>query len=57
LHNFIESDLNVSGLWKDFPSNSVVRATLFDKCLDHFIHAWIIEKKENWFTISQEEIY
>jgi len=57
LHNFIESDLNVSGLWKDFPTNSTVRSELFDKCLEHFINSWKIQKKENWFTISREEIY
>ncbi len=57
LHNFIESDLNVSGLWKDFPTNSTTRSSLFDECLTHFIHAWRVQKKDDWFTILKEEIF
>ena len=56
LHNFIESDLNVSGLWKDFPTNIKVRSPLFDECLEHFINSWKIQKKDSWYIISKEEL-
>ena len=57
LHNFIESDLNVSGLWKDFPTNKNIRSELYNQCLDKFVISGRIRKKEKWFTISKEEIY
>ena len=57
LHSFIESDLNVSGLWKDFPTNSATRAALFDECLEHFVNASRVRKEESGFTISKDEVF
>jgi hypothetical protein len=57
LHSFIESDLNVSGLWKDFPTNKSIRSELYNKCLDKFVISGIIQKKDKWFSISKERIY
>jgi len=52
LHNFIESDLNASGLWKNFPPNKTVRAELYSECLNTLVNSWVVEKKGAWFSIS-----
>lgn len=56
LHSFIESDLNVSGLWRDFPTNRIVRDTLFNECLEKSVISGRIRRKGEWFTISKEEL-
>lgn len=53
LHNFIESDLNASGLWKHFPSNKTKRAEIYNECLEKNLSLWKIQKKDNWYMISK----
>jgi hypothetical protein len=48
LHSFIESDLNASGLWKNFPPNKTIRSELYNKCLDKLLYSWIVQKKDKW---------
>jgi hypothetical protein len=55
-HNFIESDLNSSGLWKNFTSNKISRPKEFDECLDKLCSSGKIIKKDKWFLISIEEL-
>jgi len=57
LHSFIESDLNVSGLGEDFPTNKIIRSELYSQCLDKFVISGRVQKKDKWFTISKEELY
>lgn len=57
LNNFIESDLNTSGLWKNFPPNKIIRTRLYDECLDNILLSGKIQKKDKWFIISKEELY
>ena len=56
LHSFIESDLNVSGLWKDFPTNSTTRAGIFDECLEKILLSWRVKKLDKWYTILKKEV-
>ena len=55
IENYIESDLNTSGLWKNFPSNQNVRIKLYNECLDKLLLSGVIQKKDSWFTIHKEE--
>lgn len=56
-HNFIESDLNANGLWKDFQSNKIARSQDFEGCFSDLINRKIIVETNNWFEISSEELY
>lgn len=56
-HNFIESDLNTTWLWRDFPSNSIVRTIEFNECFENLLSAWKIDKKDKGFIIPIEEIH
>ena len=57
LHNFIESDLNVSGLWRYFTSNKSARSELYNQCLEELLQQDLIQKKDEWFVILDEEEY
>lgn len=50
-HNYIESDLNASGLWKNFTSNIIVRTKEFNECFDRLCSLWKINKKDDGFVI------
>lgn len=56
LCNFIESDLNVSWLWRNFKSNSILREVEYDECIEILCNKWRIWIKDNWFIISKEEL-
>lgn len=56
-HNFIESDLNANGLWKDFQSNKISRAQDFEDCFAQLLQSNIICEVENWYEISSDELY
>ena len=55
-HSFIESDLNSSGLWKNFTSNKIARPNEFDECLDKLCNSGKVIKKDKWYLISIEEL-
>ena len=55
-HDFIESDLNANGLWRNFTSNSIVREKEFNECFDNLCTSWKITKKDNWFVIWTNQI-
>lgn len=57
LHSFIESDLNASGLWKNFSTNKWVRANDYDHCLEKLCLSWKVLKEGNWYLISTDELY
>ncbi len=57
LHSFIESDLNVSGLWRYFTPNKVARAELYNQCLEELLKQDTIQKKDGGFVILNEEEY
>ncbi len=56
-HNFIESDLNANGLWKDFPSNKITRAEEFEECFNKIMMSGIIKEVENGYLIKSDELY
>jgi hypothetical protein len=45
LHSFIESDLNASGLGKDFQSNKTLRVEMYDEFLAKICMSGIIRKQ------------
>jgi hypothetical protein len=45
LHGFIESDLNSSGLGKDFQSNKTLRSEAYDEFLAKICMSGIIKKQ------------
>lgn len=55
-HDFIESDLNASGLWKDFISNKIVRTKEFNECFDILCSSLGINKKDDGFIILIETL-
>lgn len=55
-HNFIESDLNSSGLWKNFSTSKKGRLSEYDECLDKLCRYGKITKKDKWFVISVDEL-
>lgn len=57
LNNFIESDLNASGLWKHFTTNKSIRASDYDLCLERLCFSGKVQKKDKWYTISKDELY
>lgn len=56
-HNYIESDLNASGLWKNFTSNIIVRTKELNECFDKLCSLWMINKKDDGFVILTNEMY
>lgn len=57
LHGFIESDLNSSGLGKDFQSNKTLRVEAYDEFLAKICMSGIIRKQWDWYIISKDELY
>ncbi|MCP4523921.1 MAG: hypothetical protein GY828_06930 [Candidatus Gracilibacteria bacterium] len=57
LHNFIESDLNASGLGRDFPSNKNIRAEEYEKMLEKLCMSGIVKRQGEGYIISKEELY
>jgi hypothetical protein len=57
LHSFIESDLNASGLGKDFQSNKTLRTEAYEEFLAKICMSGIIRKQWDGYIISKEELY
>lgn len=55
-HSFIESDLNSSGLWKNFSTSKKTRSSEYDECLDKLCRYGKITKKYKWFIISVDKL-
>jgi hypothetical protein len=57
LNGFIESDLNSSGLGKDFSSNKKIRAEDYEEYFSKILMSWMIRKQWDWYIISKDELY
>lgn len=57
LYSYIESDLNASGLGKDFPANNTAREADYDECMRLLCMSGRVRKREKGYAISKEELF